>query len=135
LIADAIYTIVRKEGLKKFIGVGFSWGLTPLKFFEMKHPGMITQLVLLDLGLPTWPPMNQATREGKLTDTGLPAGNIKCLVALTAGNAGYELNNEERPIKAVIDQVRFKGNERHKQYHYRIQCQPAGRSVGPNHCR
>ena len=51
------------------------------------------------------------TPEGKLTDTGLPAGNIKCLVALTAGNATYEFNNEERSIKAVIDQVRFKGHE------------------------
>jgi len=51
------------------------------------------------------------TPEGTLTDTGLPAGNIKCLVALTSGNATYEFNNEERSIKAVIDQVRFKGHE------------------------
>ena len=63
LMGDAIYTIVRKEGIKKFIGVGFSWGPTPLKFFEMKHPGMITQLIVLDAGVTTWPPMNQATRE------------------------------------------------------------------------
>lgn len=51
------------------------------------------------------------TPEGKLTDTGLPAGNIKCLVALTSGNATYELTNEDRSIKAVIEQVRFKGHE------------------------
>jgi len=51
------------------------------------------------------------TPAGTLTDTGLPAGNIKSLVALTAGNAVYELNNEDRSIKAVIDQVRFKGHE------------------------
>lgn len=63
LIGDAIWAIVRKEGIKEFMGVGFSWGLTPLKFFEMKHPGMINRLVLLDLGLPTWPPMNQVQRE------------------------------------------------------------------------
>jgi len=63
LMGDAIYAIVKKEGIKKFIGVGFSWGPTPLKFFEMKHPGMITQLIVLDAGVNTWPPMNQATRE------------------------------------------------------------------------
>jgi hypothetical protein len=51
------------------------------------------------------------TPEGKLTDTGLPAGNIKSLVALTTGNPGYEFNNEERSIRAVIDQVRFVGHE------------------------
>ena len=63
LMGDAIYEIVKKEGIKEFIGVGFSWGPTPLKFFEMKHPGMITQLIVLDAGVNTWPPMNQATRE------------------------------------------------------------------------
>ena len=65
LMADAIYTVVKKEGLKRFIGVGFSWGDTPLKVFEMDHPGMIAQLILLDIGIPTWPPMNQAIREGE----------------------------------------------------------------------
>jgi pimeloyl-ACP methyl ester carboxylesterase len=65
LMADAIYCIVKKEGLKKFIGVGFSWGDTPLKVFEMSHPGMLCQLILLDVGIPTWPPMNEAIREGQ----------------------------------------------------------------------
>ncbi len=65
LMADAIYCIVKKEGLKKFIGVGFSWGDTPLKVFEMNHPGMIQQLMLLDVDIPTWPPMNEAIREGQ----------------------------------------------------------------------
>lgn len=51
------------------------------------------------------------TPEGPLTDTGLPAGNIKCLMALTSGNPGYEFNNEGRSIRAVIDQVRFAGHE------------------------
>jgi pimeloyl-ACP methyl ester carboxylesterase len=63
LMADAIYAIIKKEGVKKFTGVGFSWGGSPLKQFEIRHPGMITQLVLLDVSMPTWPPMNQATRE------------------------------------------------------------------------
>jgi pimeloyl-ACP methyl ester carboxylesterase len=63
LMADAIYNIIRKEGVKEFIGIGHSWGSSPLKQFESRHPGMITQLVLLDVGIPTWPPMNQATRE------------------------------------------------------------------------
>jgi len=51
------------------------------------------------------------TPAGKLTDNGLSAGNIKCLLALTAGNAVYELNDEGRSIKAVIDHVSFKGHE------------------------
>jgi pimeloyl-ACP methyl ester carboxylesterase len=63
LMADAIYYIIRKEGVKEFIGIGHSWGSSPLKQFEIRHPGMISQLVLLDVGIPTWPPMNQATRE------------------------------------------------------------------------
>jgi pimeloyl-ACP methyl ester carboxylesterase len=65
LMADVIYCIVKKEGLKKFIGVGFSWGDTPLKVFEMSHPGMLCQLILLDVGIPTWPPMNEAIREAQ----------------------------------------------------------------------
>jgi pimeloyl-ACP methyl ester carboxylesterase len=63
LMADAIYDVVKKEGIKKFIGVGFSWGPVPLTQFELKHPGMISQLILLDCGIVTWPPMTQATRE------------------------------------------------------------------------
>lgn len=63
LMADALYDIIRKEGVKSFIGIGHSWGSSPLKQFEIRHPGMISQLVLLDVGVPTWPPMNQATRE------------------------------------------------------------------------
>lgn len=65
LMADAIYDVVKKEKLKKFIGVGFSWGDSPLKIFEMKHPGMIIQLMLLDVGIPTWPPVNEALRDGE----------------------------------------------------------------------
>jgi pimeloyl-ACP methyl ester carboxylesterase len=63
LMADALYNIIRKEGVKEFIGIGHSWGSSPLKQFEIRHPGMITQLVLLGVGIPTWPPMNQTTRD------------------------------------------------------------------------
>lgn len=63
LMADAIYLIIRKEGLHHFIGVGFSWGWKPLQLLEIKHQGMITGLVLLDIGVQTWPPMTQALRE------------------------------------------------------------------------
>ena len=63
LMADAIYFIIRKEGVHHFIGVGFSWGWKPLQLLESMHPGMITRLVLLDVGVLTWPPMSQATRE------------------------------------------------------------------------
>jgi pimeloyl-ACP methyl ester carboxylesterase len=65
LMAEAIYTVIRKEGLKKFICIGFSWGATPLKIFEMNYPGMIKQLILLDISIPTWPPMNETIREGQ----------------------------------------------------------------------
>jgi pimeloyl-ACP methyl ester carboxylesterase len=64
LMVDAIKAVVKKEGFKKFIGVGFSWSGTALKLFEMKYPGMIQQLVLLDSSIPTWPPMTEAKREG-----------------------------------------------------------------------
>ncbi len=63
LMADAIYTVLKKEGVKKFVGVGFSWGQSPLTQFEIKHPGMITKLILLDIGIPTWLPMTQELRE------------------------------------------------------------------------
>ena len=62
LMGDAIYAVVKKEGIQKFIGVGFSWGWKPLQFMEMKHPGMITQLILLDVSVPAWPPIGFLTQ-------------------------------------------------------------------------
>ncbi|MFO7576052.1 MAG: alpha/beta hydrolase [Bacteroidales bacterium] len=66
LMADAIYAVLKKEGVQKFIGVGFSWGHQPLTQLEIKHPGMITKLILLDIGITHWgtpyPNMNEATR-------------------------------------------------------------------------
>jgi len=73
LMTDAIYEVVKKEGVKDFIGVGFSWGHIPLTQFEIKYPGMIKQLILLDIGVNTWPPMTEeirnATYEALLTMT------------------------------------------------------------------
>jgi len=56
LMADAIYNVVKKEGLHKFVAVGFSWGPVILGQFELKHTGMITKLVNLDGGFNVWPP-------------------------------------------------------------------------------
>jgi len=62
LMGDAIFDVVKKEGIKNFIGIGFSWGWKPLQFMEMKHPGMITQLVLLDVAVPAWPPLGKMSQ-------------------------------------------------------------------------
>lgn len=62
LMADAIYDVLKKEGVKKFVGVGFSWGHTPLTQFEIKHPGRIEKLILLDIGIQTWPPLTEELR-------------------------------------------------------------------------
>ena len=73
LMADAIYDVIKKEGVKKFIAVGFSWASTMLTQFELKHPGMISQLVILDGSIYTWPPMTEdiriATYEAQLAMT------------------------------------------------------------------
>jgi pimeloyl-ACP methyl ester carboxylesterase len=55
MMADAIYDVIKKEGVKKFAGVGFSMGPVPLGQFELKHPGMITKLLNLDGGFYPWP--------------------------------------------------------------------------------
>ena len=49
------------------------------------------------------------TPPGKLSVTGPPAGNIRCLIHFSANNAVYEAGNENRSINVVIDEVRFKG--------------------------
>jgi pimeloyl-ACP methyl ester carboxylesterase len=56
MMADAIYAVVKKEGLKNFIAVGFSMGPKVLAQFHLKHPGMITKLVNLDGSFNPWPP-------------------------------------------------------------------------------
>jgi|WetSurMetagenome_2_1015567.scaffolds.fasta_scaffold136736_2 pimeloyl-ACP methyl ester carboxylesterase len=63
LMVDAIYNVVKKEGVHKFVAVGFSWGPVPLGQFELKHPGMITKLINLDGGFVMWPPVDDPARE------------------------------------------------------------------------
>ena len=62
LMADAIYDVVRKEGVRRFVAVGFSMGPVPLGQFHLRHPGMITKLVNLDGGFYPWP-VDPAERE------------------------------------------------------------------------
>ena len=65
LMADAIYDVIKKEEVKNFIAIGFSWAAILLTQFEIKYPGMITQLTILD-GAPTaWPPMTEEIRNAK----------------------------------------------------------------------
>ncbi len=55
LMADAVHAVVKKEGLHKFVGVGFSMGPRVLGMFERQYPGMIYKLVALDGGFDPWP--------------------------------------------------------------------------------
>lgn len=55
LMAEAVYTVVKKEGLHKFVGVGFSMGPVVLGMFERSHPGMMTKLVTIDGDFYPWP--------------------------------------------------------------------------------
>jgi pimeloyl-ACP methyl ester carboxylesterase len=93
LMADAIYEVVKKEGVKKFIGVGFSWGHIPLTQFEIKHPGMITQLILLDNGVNTWPPMTEEIRKA----------TYEAMLAMTPDVKITQLNGLIPPMTAPED--------------------------------
>lgn len=55
LMADAVYTVIKKEGLHRFVGAGFSMGPTVWSMFERHHPGMIEKLVVIDGGINPWP--------------------------------------------------------------------------------
>lgn len=55
LMADAVYAVIKKEGLHKFVGVGFSMGPKVLGMFERNYPGMIYKLVVIDGGFDPWP--------------------------------------------------------------------------------
>ncbi|MEN8138665.1 MAG: alpha/beta hydrolase [Bacteroidota bacterium] len=50
MMADAMYTVLKKEGVHKFTAVGFSWGPKVLGKFEKTYPGMIQKLVAIDGG-------------------------------------------------------------------------------------
>ena len=67
LMADAVYAVVKEEGLRKFVGVGFSMGPLVLGMFERNHPGMIYKLVVLDGDFNPWPTEKPA-RSNFITD-------------------------------------------------------------------
>jgi len=69
MMADAIYDVLKKEGVKRFVAVGFSMGPVPLGQFELKHPGMITKLVDIDGGFYYWPPEGDPAREQFVAET------------------------------------------------------------------
>lgn len=63
LMADAMYAVVKKEGLHNFVGVGFSMGPIVLGMFERNHPGMMSKLVVIDGGFSPWPTEEPARSE------------------------------------------------------------------------
>ena len=50
LMAEAVYTIIKKEGFQSFVAVGFATGPRVWGMFERMYPGMIYKLVNLDGG-------------------------------------------------------------------------------------
>ncbi|RKD91040.1 alpha/beta fold hydrolase [Mangrovibacterium diazotrophicum] len=55
LLAEAVYDVVKKEGLHQFVAVGFSMGPAIWAMFERNYPGMITKLVAIDGDIAPWP--------------------------------------------------------------------------------
>ena len=55
LMAEAVYKIVKKEGLHHFVAVGFSMGPTVWSMFERNYPGTIDKLVAIDGNINPWP--------------------------------------------------------------------------------
>ncbi|WP_320112953.1 alpha/beta hydrolase [Draconibacterium orientale] len=55
LMADAVYAVIKKEGLHRFVGVGFSMGPTVWSMFERHYPGMIGKLIAIDGNIDPWP--------------------------------------------------------------------------------
>lgn len=55
LMAEAVYKIVKKEGLHNFVAVGFSMGPTVWSIFDRNYPGMIEKLVAIDGNINPWP--------------------------------------------------------------------------------
>jgi len=74
LMADAIYTVIKKEGLHRFVAVGFSWGPRVLGEFEKKYPGMIQKLINIDGGFNPWPPLGDPGRQAFIDE--IEAGYI-----------------------------------------------------------
>jgi len=63
MMADALYDVLRKEGVHRFVGVGFSMGPVVLGQFYKKHPDMLTKVVNLDGGFTPWPTEEPARQE------------------------------------------------------------------------
>lgn len=55
LMSDAVYRVIKKEGLQRFVAVGFSMGPKVWGMFERNYPGMIYKLVNIDGGFNPWP--------------------------------------------------------------------------------
>ncbi len=55
MMADAVYDVLKKEGVHRFVGVGFSMGPVVLGQFFKKYPDMLTKVVNLDGGFSPWP--------------------------------------------------------------------------------
>ena len=85
LMADAVYTVIKKEGLHNFVGVGFSMGPKVLGMFERNYPGMMTKLVVIDGGFNPWP-----TEEPARTDF-IAAREANYLFMLTWDEAFKEM--------------------------------------------
>lgn len=66
LMADAVYAVVKKEGLHRFVGVGFSMGPEVLGMFERNYPGMMYKLVAIDGDFNPWPPEGDPERETRI---------------------------------------------------------------------
>lgn len=67
LMADAVYTVIKKEGLHKFVGIGFSMGPKVLGMFERNYPGMMYKLVVIDGYFDPWP-TEQPDRQNFIDD-------------------------------------------------------------------
>jgi pimeloyl-ACP methyl ester carboxylesterase len=63
LMADAVHAVIKKEGLHKFVGVGFSMGPKVLGMFERNYPRMMKKLVILDGGFDPWPTEEPARQD------------------------------------------------------------------------
>ncbi len=54
LMAEAVYAVLKKEGLHHFDAVGFSMGPRVWTVFERMYPGMIDRLVAIDGAINPW---------------------------------------------------------------------------------
>ena len=89
LMADAVYRVVKKEGLQRSVAVGFSMGPKVWGMFERNYPGMIYKLVNIDGGFNPWPTdeIQRQNRENKREATYLAQlGWNTAIKQILAGN-------------------------------------------------